>query len=33
MGNKIGRPFDIDAFDQIDKTSAPDRMTVPFLIK
>lgn len=33
MGNKIGRPFDVDAFDQIDKTAAPDRMTVPFMIK
>jgi hypothetical protein len=33
MGNKIGRPFDIDAFDQIDKSPAPDRTTVPFIVK
>ena len=33
MGNKIGRAFDIDSFKEIDKSSAPDRTTIPFVIR
>lgn len=33
MGNKIGRPFDVDTFDHIDRTPAPERMTVPFIVR
>lgn len=33
MGNKIGRSFDVDKFTEIDKSPAPDRMTLPFSIK
>jgi hypothetical protein len=33
MGNKIGRPFDVDSFAQVDKSSAPDRLTLAFAVK
>lgn len=33
MGNKIGRAFDIDSFKEIDKSPAPDRLTLPFVIR
>ena len=33
MGNKIGRAFDIDSFKEIDKSPAPDRVTLPFVIR
>lgn len=33
MGNRIGRPFDIDNFTEIDKSPTPDRLTLPFVIK
>jgi hypothetical protein len=33
MGNKIGRPFDIDTFDRIDETPAPERTTIPFVVR
>jgi len=33
MGNKIGRPFDIDNFTNIDKSPTPDRVTRPFIVK
>ena len=33
MGNKIGRPFDIDTFDRIDETPAPERTMIPFVIR
>jgi len=33
MGNKVGRPFDVDSFTQIDKLPAPERMTLPFVVK
>jgi hypothetical protein len=33
MGNKIGRSFDVDSFQQIDKSPAPDRITLPFVVR
>jgi hypothetical protein len=33
MGNKVGQPFDVDTFDRIDKSSAPERRTIPFQIR
>jgi hypothetical protein len=33
MGNKIGRPFDVDSFTQIDKSPTPERMTLPFDVR
>lgn len=33
MGNKIGRPFDIDSFDHVDRSPTPERMTVPFAVR
>ena len=33
MGNKIGRAFDIDSFKEIDKSPAPDRVTLPFVVR
>ncbi len=33
MGNKIGQPFDVDTFDRVDKSSAPERRTLPFRIR
>jgi hypothetical protein len=33
MGNKLGRPFDVDRFTEIDKTPAPERTTIGFTIK
>jgi hypothetical protein len=32
-GNRIGRPFDIDAFDRIDTSGSPERTVVPFVVK
>jgi hypothetical protein len=32
-GNRIGRPFDVDKFDTIDKSPAPERFTLPFVVK
>jgi len=32
-GNRIGRPFDIDTFEQIDRSAEPEQHRVPFLIK
>lgn len=32
MGNKLGRPFDVDRFTEIDKTPNPERRTVAFTI-
>ena len=32
-GNRIGRPFDIDAFEQIDRSAEPERYRLPFAIK
>jgi len=32
-GNRIGRPFDIDTFERIDRTPEPERFTVPFTVK
>jgi hypothetical protein len=32
-GNRIGRPFDIDAFDRIDPSGSPERTMVPFVVK
>jgi hypothetical protein len=32
-GNRIGRPFDIDTFERIDRSSEPERFTVPFTVK
>jgi len=33
MGNKVGRPFDVDSFTQIDKSPTPERMTLPFDVR
>jgi hypothetical protein len=33
MGNRIVRPFDIDTFDRIDETPAPERTTMPFVVR
>jgi hypothetical protein len=33
MGNRIGRAFDIDSFKEIDKSPAPDRTTLPFVVR
>ena len=33
MGNKVGRSFDVDSFTEVDKSAAPERMTLPFVIK
>jgi hypothetical protein len=33
MGNRIGRAFDIDSFKEIDKSPAPERLTLPFLVR
>ena len=33
MGNKIGRPFDVDSFTQVDKSPVPERTTLPFVVK
>lgn len=33
MGNKIGRAFDIDSFKEIDKTAAPERTPIPFVVR
>jgi hypothetical protein len=33
MGNQIGRAFDVDKFTEIDKTSSPDRVTIPFEVR
>ena len=32
-GNRIGRPFDVDAFDRIDPSGSPERTLVPFVVK
>jgi hypothetical protein len=32
-GNRIGRPFDIDTFEQIDRSAEPEQHRLPFLIK
>jgi hypothetical protein len=32
-GNRIGKPFDIDKFDQIDRSPEPDRFAVPFEVR
>jgi hypothetical protein len=31
-GNRIGRPFEVDRFDTVDKVTEPDRVLVPFRI-
>ena len=33
MGNRIGRPFDIDTFDRIDRSALPDAVTLPFEVR
>jgi hypothetical protein len=33
MGNRIGRPFDVDRFDQIDKTPTAERITRAFTVR
>jgi hypothetical protein len=32
-GNRIGKPFDIDKFDRIDRSPEPDRFAVPFEVR
>jgi len=32
-GNRIGRPFDIDTFEQIDRSTEPEQHRLPFVIK
>ena len=32
-GNKIGRPFEVDVFEQVDETPAGERFTMPFEIR
>jgi hypothetical protein len=32
-GNRIGRPFDIDRFEQIDRSAEPERLTVAFTVR
>ncbi|MEQ1689769.1 MAG: hypothetical protein ABMA00_00680, partial [Gemmatimonas sp.] len=29
-GNRIDRPFEVDMFDRVDRTAAPERRTIPF---
>jgi hypothetical protein len=33
MGNKIGRAFDVDRFTEIDKSPAPERTKLPFVVR
>jgi hypothetical protein len=32
-GNRIGQPFEVDTFERVDSTAAPERVLVPFLIR
>jgi hypothetical protein len=32
-GNRLGRPFDLDKFDTVDKSGTPARVTLPFVVK
>jgi hypothetical protein len=32
-GNRVGRAFEVDMFNRIDKSPAPERYTVPFTIR
>ena len=31
-GNRIDGPFEVDMFERVDKTPAPERHTIPFTI-
>lgn len=33
MGNKIGQSFDVDKFQEIDKSTVPERVTLPFVVR
>lgn len=33
QGNRIGRPFEVDMFERVDSTAAPERHTLPFRIR
>jgi hypothetical protein len=32
-GNRVNRPFEVDMFERVDKTRAPERFTVPFVVR
>jgi hypothetical protein len=32
-GNRIGRPFDVDRFDQVDQSAEPERFVVRFQVE
>jgi hypothetical protein len=33
QGNQINKPFEVDMFDRVDKTAAPERHTLPFVVR
>jgi hypothetical protein len=32
-GNSISRPFEVDMFERTDTTAAPERHTIPFVVR
>jgi hypothetical protein len=32
-GNRVGRPFEVDNFERVDQTAAPERWTLPFTVR